>query len=78
MIRTIISIEESEKDWLDRVSKSQRISMSELVRHAIKEFHERNKNLDRTDFIKLLNKTKGLWSEGDGLKFQRKLRDEWE
>jgi hypothetical protein len=30
------------------------------------------------DFEELLEKTSGLWRGGDGLEYQRKLREEWE
>lgn len=34
---------------------------------------------DQTDdFQQLLNATKGLWQQGDGLAYQQTLRNEWE
>jgi hypothetical protein len=30
------------------------------------------------DFQQLLNATKGLWQQGDGLTYQQALRNEWE
>ncbi|MDP3839041.1 MAG: hypothetical protein Q8Q54_08995 [Methylococcales bacterium] len=34
---------------------------------------------DQTDdFQQLLNATKGLWQQGDGLAYQQALRNEWE
>jgi hypothetical protein len=32
----------------------------------------------RDDFQQLLNTTKGLWQQGDGLAYQHALRNEWE
>ena len=29
------------------------------------------------NFDQLLHETRGLWTQGDGLDFQRRLRDEW-
>jgi hypothetical protein len=29
-------------------------------------------------YLKLVNDTKRIWSKGDGLKFQKQLRSEWE
>lgn len=29
------------------------------------------------DFDRLLAETSGIWSEGDGLEYQRRLREEW-
>lgn len=78
MIRTVISLDENEKAWLDRVSKTQKVSLAELIRIAIKEYHQSNRNLDRSDFDQILEKTKGIWSEEEGLIYQDKIRDEWE
>ena len=30
-----------------------------------------------TDFDALLAQTRGIWTSGDGLDYQRRLRDEW-
>lgn len=32
---------------------------------------------DVNDFDSLLENTKGIWTHGDGLTYQRKLRQEW-
>lgn len=29
------------------------------------------------DFDRLLAETSGIWTEGDGLEYQRRIRDEW-
>ena len=29
------------------------------------------------DFEDLLDKTKGIWTKGDGLEYQQKIREEW-
>jgi len=29
------------------------------------------------DFEALLDKTKGIWTKGDGLEYQQKIREEW-
>ncbi|GEM_PF-2163027 len=36
-----------------------------------------NKSSDVNDFDTLLDNTKGIWTHGDGLTYQRKLRQEW-
>jgi hypothetical protein len=32
---------------------------------------------ESNDFDSLLEQTKGIWTKGDGLTYQRKLRQEW-
>ena len=36
-----------------------------------------NKSLDTDDFDTLLENTKGIWTHGDSLTYQRQLRQEW-
>jgi len=73
MIRTVISIEPDEKSWLERRAKSVGVPMSELVREAIR----RMRRQEDASFDRLLEETSGLWTEGDGLDFQRRSRAEW-
>ena len=47
--------------------------MSELVREAIR----RMRRQEDASFDRLLEETSGLWTEGDGLDFQRRSRAEW-
>lgn len=73
MIRTVISIDPDEKSWLERQAKSAGVPMSELVREAIR----RMRRQEDASFDRLLEETSGLWTEGDGLDFQRRSRAEW-
>jgi hypothetical protein len=78
MIRTIVSLDESEKVWLSHVAKNKKVSMAEVIREAIHYYHSRHKNIANSDFDILLKKTKGIWpKKTDGLKYQQKIRDEW-
>ena len=47
--------------------------MTALVREAIR----RMRRQEEMSFEHLLQQTSGLWSEDDGLSYQRRLRDEW-
>lgn len=77
MIRTVISLDQQEKAWLDSVAKTNHISMASVIRLAIKEYRKKNKMMAMTDINTLLNQTKGTWPEKDGLKYQIKIRNEW-
>ena len=73
MVRTIISLSGEDKSWLDRTAQESGLSMAELVREAIR----RMRRQEEVAFDKLLNKTSGLWREGDGLAYQQRVRQEW-
>jgi hypothetical protein len=77
MIRTIISLDPEDKQWLDRKAEEENVTMTELVRQAIRRYRVEceaaSPSLDR-----LLAKTSGLWNREDGLDYQRRLRQEWE
>jgi broad specificity phosphatase PhoE len=74
MTRLILSLEEGEKSWLKRRSRETGESMAQIVRRAIRRLEESEKeSLDDT-----LAVTSGLWRRGDGLRYQRKIRRQWE
>lgn len=73
MTRTIISLENDDKQWLDEESRRSGLPKSAIVRLSI-----RYMRLDRErSFEKLLTQTSGTWKEGDGLEYQERLRSEW-
>lgn len=74
MARTIISLENDDKKWLDERARREGVSMAELIRRAVKMLRAHPEGLTTED---LLEKTRGLWKHGDGLAFQESLRDEW-
>lgn len=72
--RTIITISEKDKAWLESFSKARGISMAEVIRRGIAQLREREgKNFYRT----LVDETRGIWKRGDGLTYQQELRSEW-
>jgi hypothetical protein len=80
MIRTLISLEEEDKQWLDRRAKEKGMTMTELVRIAVKQYRkecERSPGAEPT-LDQLLRQTSGLWQEGDGLAAQIRVREEWD
>jgi hypothetical protein len=73
MTRTIISLENDDKKWLDEEARRSGLPKSAIVRLSI-----RYMRLDREkSFENLLNQTSGTWKEGDGLAYQERLRSEW-
>ncbi len=76
MIRTIVSLDEKDKRWLDRKAAREGIPMTELIRRAVKRL--RSEETDAAAFDRLLRATSGIGSGEDGLAVQRRLRDEWQ
>jgi hypothetical protein len=76
MVRTIVTIEESDKKWLDRYSGRHSQSTAETIRLAIKEFQKISRG---EDYQKALKSTAGLLGgKDDSVKYVRKLRSEWD
>jgi len=73
MIRTIISLDAQDKDWLDRRAAAEGVSMTQVVREAIRRLLQQ----EDLSFEELLGGTVGLWRKGDGLAYQRRVRKEW-
>lgn len=76
MVRTVISLDEADKRWLDREAEQQHVSMTEVVRQAVQALRA-SREEHRTEFDTLLADTAGIWREGDGLRWQEQQRDEW-
>jgi len=76
MTRTIISLPQELKVWLDDYSKSNNMPTAETIREAIKAFRKKTEKESKVD---LLSQTYGLWKEKniDGLDYMESLRDEW-
>ena len=79
MIRTLISLDEEDKRWLDRKAKEDGMTMAQLVRIAVQRYREQcEREAAAPSLEDLLQRTSGLWKGGDGLAAQLRLRDEWE
>ncbi len=76
MIRTVISISEEDKKWLEERAAAEDIPMTEVVRRALHLMQEIEQRED-PPFETLLERTQGLWKNEDGLAYQRRVRDEW-
>jgi len=69
----ILSIEEQDKSWLEKRAREEGVSMAELVREALR----RMRKGDQASLDQALKATQGIWRDGDGLRYQRRLRREW-
>ena len=77
MIRTVISLDEESKKWLDQQAREENISAAELIRTAVRKYRDEKKREARP-LKDLLKQTSGIWKRGDGLAYQRRLRQEWQ
>jgi hypothetical protein len=77
MPRTLINLEADDKQWLDAEAKARGVSMAALVREAVHEYRVRDEAAGCPDLAQALADTAGIWRRGDGLAWQRRLRDEW-
>ncbi len=76
MVRTVISISEDDKAWLEEKAAKEGIPMTEVVRRALRLLREKSEREDPPTDV-LLERTKGMWKGEDGLDYQRRIRDEW-
>ena len=77
MIRTVISLTDDDKAWLDRRAQQEGTTMTEVVRRAVG-FYRSVSDPDDADFASLLDRTTVTWKHGDALDYQRRVRTEWE
>jgi len=76
MVRTVISLDEQDKEWLDQRAAQEGVPMTELVRRAVRLLRVHAER-DDPPLTELLRRTSRTWRHGDGLAYQRRLRDEW-
>ncbi|MBU0476068.1 MAG: hypothetical protein KKF62_18125 [Bacteroidetes bacterium] len=76
MTRTLISIPQELKIWLDDYSKKNNKPTAETIREAIKAF--RNK-MEMESKVDLLSQTSGLWKDKhlNSIDYVESLRNEW-
>ena len=72
--RTIITLPEEDKKWLQSYSRAHDISLAEAVRQGVQKLRvAEQQELYRS----LVANTKGIWKKGNGLKYQESIRSEW-
>ena len=73
--RTIITLADEDKRWLESYSSLHRISMAEAIRQGIRKLKEAEFS---ENYRTLVQNTRGLWKSGDGLTYQKQIRAEWD
>ena len=76
MIRTVVSLSEDDKRWLDAEAGRKGVSMTEVIRLAVSRLRAETRRA-RT-FDNLLKTTAGIGTGEDGVALQKKLRKEWD
>ncbi len=76
MIRTVVSLDERDKKWLDRKAREQGVTMTTLVRQAIRDLRLRRSLVKGQEpaFEEILRMTKGTWTKGDAAAWVKKMR----
>ena len=74
MTHSVIEIDPDDKAWLEREARRLNIPVGELLQHAIRKLRVGSESESLSG---LLERTRGIWKGGDGLQYQRKIRDEW-
>jgi len=77
MPRTLINLAPEDKQWLDAEARARGVSMASLVREAVHEYRVHEQAARHPTLGQALADTAGIWRGGDGLAWQRRLRDEW-
>lgn len=77
MVRTLISLDAADKEWLDEKARAEGLPMTELVRRAIRRYRTAEPSVSPRRIRAALAATKGVWAAGDGLGYQRRIRAEW-
>lgn len=76
MVRTIVSLSEDDKRWLDQYSHNHHQAMAQTIRVAVKLFQKSAVSETKN---RILSETAGLLKDkADSVRFVRQLRDEWE
>jgi hypothetical protein len=78
MQRTMINLSEQDNQWLNRQAKLQKVPKTELVRQAIRSYKESQHVGQELSLASLLEKTSDILNIKDGLKYQQKIRADWE
>ena len=76
MIRTVVSLPEDDKRWLDAEAEREGVSMTEVIRLAVSRLRAETRRAKTFD--NLLKTTAGIGTGEDGVALQKKLRKEWD
>ena len=74
--RTIISLPNPQKLWLEDIARREGVAMTAVVRDAVAHYQQ-HLAVPFADFASLGSRLQGTWKRGDGLTWQTQMRDEW-
>jgi hypothetical protein len=76
MVRTVVSLDERDKKWLDRKAREQGVTMTTLVRQAVRDLRMRRGTAKGSEpaFEEILRMTKGTWRKGDAAAWVKRMR----
>ncbi|HEX2164106.1 MAG TPA: CopG family transcriptional regulator [Thermoanaerobaculia bacterium] len=78
MVRTLVTLPDEDKAWLEERAREEGVSMAEMIRRAVHSLRSESP-ADRLSTQELLARTAGIHRGGkDGLAMQRRLRREWD
>jgi len=72
--RTIVTISDEDKLWLKSYSRSFGISMAEAIRRGIARLKAEE---GKSHYESVVRNTRNIWRKGDGLEYQKNMRNEW-
>ena len=75
MVRTVVSLGEEDKKWLDERASKDGVPMTEVVRRAVRRLRYEEGAAEA--FAELLESTRGIGTGEDGMVVQKRLRNEW-
>jgi predicted transcriptional regulator len=75
MIRTVIRLDTEDKRWLEHKARDTKTPMTALIRQAIRRMRQEDE-ANSPSLDTLLDRTKGMWTKGDGLAYQQAVRSE--
>lgn len=76
MVRTVVSLDERDRRWLDRQAARRNVARTALLREAIALLRRESRCRARGG-DDVLERTSGIWQRGDALVWQNRLRDAW-
>lgn len=74
----LIKIDPDDKAWLDHEARSRQVPSNEVLREAIRAHRLALSRPHASRLNDALVRTAGIWSRGDGLAWQDRLREGWQ
>lgn len=78
MDKTLVNLDPEDTKWLREEARRRRVSFTELVRVAVRDFRLREVSAAKPALEQALSQTAGIWRSGNALAWQLRQRAEWE